>query len=114
MKTITKLVLAAASGYALRAYSKRDVQMTEEAVTHPDNNQRIMDDGFNAFKSPFMNRQAEKLLYKMADKITGFIFDERYMQRYQPRTHNGYRSSRYNRTYAGNTRYARFGRQGRN
>lgn len=108
MKTITKLVLAAASGYALRAYAEKDVRMTEEAMSHPDDNQRVMSEGFSAFKSPFMNRQVEKLLYKVADKITGFVFDDRNRNAYRMRDVNY--PTRYSRTYSSGSRYARFGR----
>lgn len=110
MKTFTKLALAAASGYAFRAYTKKDVRVTEEPMPHPDDNQRVMSEGFSAFKSPFMNRQAEKLIYKVAEKITAVAFGEQYTRRYNP--------SRYGRSYYSphthdnRTRYARFGRGG--
>jgi len=114
MRTRTKLILAAASGYALRAYTKRDVRQTNDDYRHPSDNKAPQYAPFSAFKSDFMNRQAEKALRKVAEKITSVIFNDLDKSRAHSRP-TPYERRYYNRQYYGpddrTTRYARFGRR---
>lgn len=104
MKTSTKLVLAAASGYAFRAFLKRDTLKTNDALRHSVD-RRLSVEGEHAVPLTFLERQAERIGRKIGTKLTQFLFDNPPVQsrHFVPE----YPSSR-------RTRYTRFGRKGQN
>lgn len=91
MKTSTKVLAAAAAGYALRAYVKRDTIKTNEALRHSVD-RRLSVEGTPAAPPTFVEHMNEWLGRKIGTKTSEFLYGKPYTQ----------------------TRYGNFGRKGQN
>jgi hypothetical protein len=111
MRTITKLAIAAASGYALRAYLKKDELTSNEALKHSvDRRLSVEDEPINPPRPSFMERQAERLAAVVAHKVVSFVLDvPNNATQYSRYSGHG---RHYSRDYYGRpSRYQRFSRR---
>lgn len=98
MKTLTKVLAGAAAGYAFRAYLKRDVLSTNEALKHSVDRRLSVEGYYNVplTKPTFIERQVERL----GDKVYNWTYNFLY---------NNYRPDPGSR-YDGHFRFERKGR----
>lgn len=90
MKLLTKLVLAAGAGYALRAYVKKDNAETPKVYAPPRSSGPTISDAVGDY---------------LGKKISYFLW---------PEQSRGNTQTPYERRYATPSRYLRFGRKGSN
>lgn len=99
MKTLTKYLAAAAAGYALHAYAKKDVLLTKDALKHSDAQYELLEAATWPRKPTFLERQTDRLV----SKIHHMLFDGLVVKpsltefAYKESKHFGPRPTRYNR-----------------
>lgn len=116
MKTLTKLVLAAGAGYALRAYVKKDAILTNDALKNSVDRRISIEDMTWPRRPTFMEHQADFFGQKFAHWLFGDVSKNQSSASYDDPNATFFTDNptRDPKNYYGGTLYNRFGRKGKN